>query len=74
MSSADITDARENYLSTVEVRIAVIQLDAGTRESKNTKRSFTLAMIDADFPSETWIHVFMVERHSAATEQNLNLL
>ena len=58
MNITAITDLTENDLSTVETRLAVTQLDTGTQESEDKKRSITLAMIDAYYPSESWIHVY----------------
>lgn len=46
LCSADITDPIGNDLSTVELRLAVPQLDTGTKESEGKKRSITLAMLD----------------------------
>ena len=45
-------------MPTIEVRLAVPHLDMDTQESEDTKRSHILAMIDADYQSESWIYVY----------------
>ncbi|XP_060577697.1 uncharacterized protein LOC132734852 [Ruditapes philippinarum] len=58
LGRADITNPTANDLSAVKVALAIPGLDMGKQENETIRRSLTLAAIYADYPSDTWTHVY----------------
>lgn len=57
LSSEDIVNPTANDLSKVQIRLTVPLLDSEA-QNEILKRSHTLAMINEDFPSDLWTHVY----------------
>ncbi|XP_052249844.1 uncharacterized protein LOC127857490 [Dreissena polymorpha] len=57
LSSEDIVNPTANDLSKVKIRLTVPLLDSEA-QNEIIKRSHTLAMINEDFPSDLWTHVY----------------
>ncbi|XP_060580372.1 uncharacterized protein LOC132737134 [Ruditapes philippinarum] len=58
LGRADITNPTANDLSAVKVALAIPGQDMGKQENETIRRSLTLAAIYADYPSDTWTHVY----------------
>lgn len=58
LGRADITNPTAIDMSAVKVALDIPGLDMGKEENETIRRSLTLATIYADYPIETWTHVY----------------